>query len=88
MFLKPDLHTIVTVAEYACDDAPKKILKLSTSISCKRSVLVIITTIYMETKPCLKGLKTCLQASACDPYDLYGDQALTFFQCVKTFLRI
>ena len=30
----------------------------------------------METKPYLDSLKTCSRTSACDPYDLYGDQAL------------
>ena len=27
--LKPGLHIVVTVTEHACDDAPKRILKLS-----------------------------------------------------------
>ena len=32
---KPGLHIVVTVAEHACDDAPKRILKLSIYIHCK-----------------------------------------------------
>ena len=31
---------------------------------------------YVKTKTYVESLKTCSQTRACDPYDLYGDQAL------------
>ena len=31
---------------------------------------------YMKTKAYAESLKNVLEACACDPYDLYGDQAL------------
>ena len=45
--------------------------KLIARISCERSILVVITTIWRLSQ-------TCLLACACDPYDLYGDQVLHF----------
>ena len=36
---------------------------------------VVISTIQRPSHS-WKALKTCSQAYACDPYDLYGDQAL------------
>ena len=69
MNVKPGLHIVVTVAEHACNDASKRILKLSiyplqifleNSNSCDHRN-------KMGTKPYLDILKTCSQTSACDP---------------------
>ena len=47
VLLKPGLYIVVTIAEYVCDDAPKRIFKAVNisiaSISCEKSILVIIT---------------------------------------------
>ena len=37
----------------------------------------------MKTKAYVKGLKTSLQSCACDPYELYGNQASDEF--IKLF---
>ena len=42
------------------------------NISCERSMPMIFTTIWRPSHS-WKALKTCSQAYACDPYDLYGD---------------
>ena len=57
---KHGLHIVITVAEHACDDASKRILKLSiypVNISCETSIHVFIATI-METKQYLDSLKS------------------------------
>ena len=80
---KPGLHIhayiVVTMAEYASDVAPKRILRLS----------IHRLQIFLEKYEYLRSLqlcenqgirknlkKTCLQPCACDPYDLNGDQGL------------
>ena len=42
----------------------------------------------MDTKPYLEALKTCLQAYACNPYNLYGDQALERFNKSLYFVML
>ena len=53
-FLKPDLHIVVRVAERACDDASKRILKPSAyrlQIFLVRDQLIYDHYYHMETKP-------------------------------------
>ena len=56
---KPWLHTVVTIAEYVCDDASKKFFKLST----RRLQVFPVKDQYFwyyddkETKPYLEDLK-------------------------------
>ena len=53
-----------------------KVLNILTAhISCETSMLVIITTIWRQAIAG-KLKKHVTQAYACDPQDLYGDQAL------------
>ena len=83
--LKPGLHIDVTIAEHACSHALKRILKLST----------YRLQIFLVTCDCLRSVQLCegqgirvklkKHLCACDPYDLYGDQAegylLTISMC-------
>ena len=45
------------------------------NLSCEIWIPAIITTMW-RPRYTWKAYKTCLQPCACDPYDLYGDQAL------------
>ena len=57
--LKPGLHFVVTIAEHASDDAPKRILRLPAHRL--QIFLVNMNTCddynYVRTKACAKGLK-------------------------------
>ena len=71
---------LIPIAEHACDDASKGILKLAkyrVQIFCLEDqyfLFLIITTIKIPSHIC-KADKTCSQTCACDLYDLYGDNA-------------
>ena len=76
--VKPGLHIVVTIAEYACDHVLKRVLKLLIY----RSQIFLVKYEYLRSlqqcrDQCIPGkLKnTCFQPCGCDPYDLYGDQA-------------
>ena len=75
--IKPGLY--IVVAEHACDDASKKIIKPSTyrlQIFLVRDQYLPSLLLHGEQAIAGQLKKTCSQAYACDPYDLYGDQAL------------
>ena len=68
---------VITIAEHACSDVLKRVLKAAEYIVCKHFLRNMNTAItYVKTKVYLENLKTCLQPWVCDPHDLYGDQAL------------
>ena len=75
--VKSGLHIVVTIAEHACDHVLKRVLKLL--IYRVQYVLWNMNTCdhynYVKTNAYLESLKTCSQPCACDPYDLYEDQA-------------
>ena len=80
---------LIPIAEYACDDALKRILKLAkyrlqiVRLEDQYFLFLIITTIKIPSH-IYKAEKTCSQTCACDLYDLYGDKAssrLTLKQC-------
>ena len=81
--VKPDLNFVVRVAEHACDDASKRILKPSMY----RLQIFLVKDQHLgsllphedKTIACFQAngdqTITCFQANTCDRYDLYGDQA-------------
>ena len=73
--LKPGLHIVGRIAEHACDDASERILKLPTYR------LNIFLVKYQNLWPLQRFIDQTITVQlkihvrACDPYDLYGDQA-------------
>ena len=77
--LKPGLHIVVIIAEYACDHAAKRILKLSThrlQVFLVKDQYLWSLQRYGEQTKSEGRKKTCSQTCPCDPYDIYENQAL------------
>ena len=89
--VKPGLHIVLTIAEHAFYFALKRILRLLIH-------RLQIFLVKYEYPPSLQACehqgipgklkKTCLQPCACDPYDLYGDQASRQGQKVQHEQRV
>ena len=69
--LHPDI--VITIAEHACDHVLKRVLKLSAY----RFQIFFVKYEYLRSLQLLtKAYGGSLKKHACNPYNLYGDQAL------------
>ena len=86
ILVEPGLHIVVTIARHAYDRLLKRVSKLSTY----RLQIFLVKYEYLRSLQLCedqgihgKLKNTCSQTYACDPYHLYGDQALRSILVLK-----
>ena len=86
ILVKPGLHTVLTIGQHTVDRVLKRVFK---AVNISIQIFLVKHEYLRSLQPCedqgIRGKlkKACSQTCACDPYDLYGDQALILILVLK-----